>query len=166
MQPGLTLFLPVLGRFKLPMSRDFLNIPTLFNAMSVVPVLILSLQTCAPCFKRAMMYAASPLVIFFSLSGSESTFEGSWKSCTDLLTYPHLLATNNFWAGDAGPCRHFAVRNSLQSKLSKDARQKKERILAPVKTAPSGHFRIRMYQTLAQHLRGCSRQESFCLSET
>ena len=112
------------------------------------------------------MYAASPLVIFFSLSGNESAFEGSWGSCTDLLTYPHLLATRDFWAGDAGPCRHFAVRDNLQLKLSKDARQKKERIHAPVITVPSGRFRIRMYHTLAQHLRGCSRQEFFCLSET
>jgi hypothetical protein len=74
-----------------------------------------------------MMYAASPLVIFFSLSGNESTFEESWRSCTDLLTYPHLLAITNFWAGVAGPCRHFAVRDNLQLKLSKDARPKKER---------------------------------------
>jgi hypothetical protein len=32
---GLALFLPLLGRFKLPMGFDFLDIPTLFNAMSL-----------------------------------------------------------------------------------------------------------------------------------
>jgi hypothetical protein len=69
------------------------------------------------------MCAASPLVRFFNLSGNGSTSEVSWKSCTDLLTYPHLLATNNFWAGDAGPRRHFAVRSKLESSMSKDAKQ-------------------------------------------
>jgi hypothetical protein len=43
----------------------------------------------------------------------------------DLLAYPHLLATIDFWAGDAGLCRHFAVRNKLESSLSQDAKQKK-----------------------------------------
>lgn len=91
--------------------------------VTAVPVLIWGPQTCAPCLKRVIMYAASPLVRFFSLVGSESTFEESWNSCTcsDLLTYPHLLATNNFWAGLAGPCRHFAVRDNLQSGFSKDS---------------------------------------------
>jgi len=60
-----------------------------------------------------MIYAASPLVIFLSLSGNESTFEGSWEFGTDLLAYPHFLATSDFWAGDAGPCRHFALRDNL-----------------------------------------------------
>jgi hypothetical protein len=37
MFPGLTLLLLGLGRLKLPMGRDFLNIPTLLKAMLLQP---------------------------------------------------------------------------------------------------------------------------------
>ena len=88
-------------------------------------VMTWSVQTCAPCLRRVMMYAASPLVRIFNLSGNESSSEGSRKSCTDLLRYPHLFPTNNFCEVVAGACRHFAVRNKLESSLSKDARQER-----------------------------------------
>jgi len=88
-------------------------------------VMTRSLQTCAPCRRRVMMYAASPLVRFLNLSGNESPSEGSRKSCTDLLRYPHLFATNNCCEVVAGACRHFALRDKLESSLSKDARQER-----------------------------------------
>lgn len=71
------------------------------------------------------MYAASPLVRFLNLSGNESPSEGSRKSCTDLLRYPHLFATNNCCEVVAGACRHFALRDKLDSSLSKDAGQER-----------------------------------------
>lgn len=86
-------------------------------------VMTWSVQTCAPCLRRVMMYAASPLVRFFNLSGNESPSEGSRRSWTDLLRTLHRFATNNFCDVVAGACRHFAVRNKLKSSLSKDVRK-------------------------------------------
>lgn len=168
MLPVLTLHLLRLGHLELPTGREFLDIPTLRKRAMFTPVLavIQSIPTCAPCLNRVMMYAASPLVKLLNLSGNDSPSASvrSRKSFTALLTYPHLFATKNFWAGDASPCRHFAVRDKLESKLSKDANRYKP--LTPWIKVPSGLFRKRIYHSPSQHQRGCSHQESSGLSET
>lgn len=86
---GLALLLLRMDRLKLPMSHDFLDIPTLLEIeINTTRILFLAEirnpLTCDPCFSRVMMYAASPLVSFLNFSGNSVPSPASRRSFTDL----------------------------------------------------------------------------------
>jgi hypothetical protein len=98
----------------LPVGLHLLCIPRLFQIRRA-STREDSKFTRAPCFKRVIMFAASPLVRLATFSGKEDSASTSsdFAACR-----PHRLATHAFWLTVAGCRLHLADRSSLCKRVS------------------------------------------------